>query len=142
MAKLEGNSLKFTTLPPRNRCFSRCVRLINRAACIPLIQLYRNFVNPLNDCRFSLFFSLLSSIKDKERLLFFFRSPPQRLSIIDPGRYRTQRYTSNVVLSDVGIDRCSCSPKTIITGNMFHAILKLHCGAFSRPRTLERYLDL
>lgn len=36
MAKLEGNSLKFTTLPPRNRCFSL---LINKAACIPLIHL-------------------------------------------------------------------------------------------------------
>lgn len=119
---MEGNSLKFTALPPRNRCFSR---LINRAACIPLIHLCTLSIEISAPCPqfFFLFFILffLSPIRCEET------SPPQS-PISD-------RYRSNVALPAIGIDRCSFS-SMIIVGSMFHAILKLHyepnLGAWKR----------
>lgn len=121
MAKLEGNSLKFTALPPRNRCFSR---LINRAACIPLIHLRTLSIEISAPCDCPIFLFLFLSLS----FSFLFprydakssvSSPPQNF-ITDRDRYR-----SNVALPAIGIDRCSFS-SMIIVGSMFHAILKLH----------------
>ena len=125
VAKLEGNSLPI--LPPRNRCLSRLSRLINRAACIPLVHLYILPIEisaPWLPSFFSFSFLILSfpPIRCEET------SPPQS-SISD-------RYRSNVALPAIGIDRCSFS-SMIIVGSMFHAILKLYYEPLANLRAWE-----
>ena len=115
VAKLEGNSLPI--LPPRNRCLSRLSRLINRAACIPLVHLYILSIEISAPWLPSFFFSFSFLILSFPPIRCEETSPPQS-SISD-------RYRSNVALPAIGIDRCSFS-SMIIVGSMFHAILKLY----------------
>lgn len=146
VAKLEGNSLKFTTLPPRARCFSR---LINRAACISPNHLYmlsiveiRSFLPLPQISRLFSFLPLISFYLILPHPVTWTKTavsgPAQRYTG-GPDRYRMWRSTVKIALPiAINIDRCSCSP---FVGGMFHAILKLHCEPLADltwPR-VERY---
>lgn len=114
MAKLEGNSLKFTTLPPRNRCFSL---LINKAACIPLIHLPVLLIVKISTVLL-LLLSLLSTFFIHRLQLKFFPYPflnqkknkrttqvsSQRSS--NCGWYQTLQLTPNISQSASGIRWC------------------------------------